>query len=170
MKTDPTTKILLGVIATGVAALTAIAFERRYCNGGTFKPADDLKDAASDTYQKISRNVEQAGTDVSEQAASLKERVEDGVDTLKDKAGSLKERISDRLERVCSAVGRVGVSLPFCALRGPGGGGGSPIGPGLGRVSRLATSADGDGSHRPAGTGNQHGAGAGAVWTKCRGV
>ncbi len=100
MKTDPTTKILLGVIATGVAALTAIAFERRYCNGGTFKPADELKDAANDTYQKISRNVEQAGTDVSEQAASLKEQVEDGLDTLKDKAGSLKERISDRLERV----------------------------------------------------------------------
>jgi|GEM_PF-7081632 hypothetical protein len=100
MKTDPTIKILLGVIATGVAALTAIAFERRYSSCSASKPAEDLKNAANDACQRVSRNVEQAGSDVIEAAASLNERVGDGVDTLKDKAGSLKERITDRLERV----------------------------------------------------------------------
>jgi ElaB/YqjD/DUF883 family membrane-anchored ribosome-binding protein len=100
MKTDPTTKILLGVIATGVAALTAIAFERRYCNHSASHRAEDLKNAASDAYQRVRRNVEQAGGDAIEEAASLHERVGGGVDTLKDKAGSLKERITDHLERV----------------------------------------------------------------------
>ena len=100
MKTDPTTNVLLGVIATGVAALTALAFEKRYRNCSATSVADDIKDAAGHAYERISRNVQHADREVRHEAASLKERVEDGIDSVKEKAGSFKERISDSFERV----------------------------------------------------------------------
>jgi hypothetical protein len=81
IKTDPTTKILLGIIATGVAALTALAFEKRYqaCrSSGNPAEGDD--------------------------ANSLRNRIEDGVDSLKEKAGVWKEKVSDGFERVTEKV------------------------------------------------------------------
>jgi hypothetical protein len=98
MKTDPTTKVLLGVIATGVAALTALAFERRYHR--QLRPlVDDLSDATDHAYDRISRKTREISHAAKEEAGSLRDRFEDGVDTLREKAGDLRERVSDGLER-----------------------------------------------------------------------
>ena len=99
MKTDSTSKILLGVIATGVAALTALAFEKRYHN--QLDPAmDDLDDATDHAYDRISRKTQQLGRAAREEASSLKDRWEDGVENVREKAGRLKDRVSDGVERV----------------------------------------------------------------------
>lgn len=97
MKTDSTTKVLLGVIATGVAALTALAFEKRYHN--QFRPVEDeLDDSTDHAYDRISRAA-QLGRPAREQASSFKDRWEDGVENLREKAGQLKDRVSDSAER-----------------------------------------------------------------------
>jgi len=98
MKTDPTTKVLLGVIATGVAALTALAFEKRYHNHAA-AAADDIRDAAGNTYERISRHVRETGREVRQETASQRDRFEDGVEHLREKAGAFKERVSDSLDR-----------------------------------------------------------------------
>jgi methyl-accepting chemotaxis protein len=98
MKTDPTTKVLLGVIATGIAALTALAFEKRYQR--QLRPlVDDLSDSADHAYDRISRKTQQFGRATRDEAASLRDRFEEGVETLREKAGDLRERVSDGLER-----------------------------------------------------------------------
>ena len=102
LKTDPTTKVLLGVIATGVAALTALAFEKRYQACRSADPTDDLEDATDHAYDRISRKTREVGRNIRGEAHSLKERLEDGVDSLKDKAVNLKERVSDGIERAGS--------------------------------------------------------------------
>ena len=104
MKTDSTTKVLLGVIATGVAALTALAFEKRYQACRNTDGADDMDDATDHAYDSISRKTKQLGRKVSEGASSLKDRIEDGVDTLKEKAVHLKDRVSDTIERAGSHI------------------------------------------------------------------
>ena len=99
MKTDSTTKILLGVIATGVAALTALAFEKRYHN--QLDPAiDDLDDSTDHAYDRISRKTQQLGRAAGEEANSLKDRWDDGVENVREKAVKLKDRVSDSVERV----------------------------------------------------------------------
>ncbi len=101
MKNDPSTKVLLGVIATGVAALTALAFEKRYHRQLQHQPAEnDLDDATDHAYDRISRKSRQIGQQVREEAHSLRDRFEDGVDSLREKAGELRERVSDSVERV----------------------------------------------------------------------
>ena len=99
MKTDSTTKVLLGVIATGVAALTALAFERRYHN--QLRPAlDDLEDASEHAYNRISRSAKEIGSAARNEAHTLKDRWDDGVESLRGKAVNLKEKVSDGVERV----------------------------------------------------------------------
>lgn len=106
MKSDPTTNVLLGIIAAGVAAMAAIAFERRYQRSLRYSyddpDWDDAEDATSHAYDRIRRQANQAGRTVKREAASLRERFEDGVDQLKDKAVSFKERVSDSMERIGS--------------------------------------------------------------------
>ena len=102
LKSDPTTKVLLGVIATGVAALTALAFEKRYQACRNADPADDVNDATDHAYDRISRKGREMGRHLRDEAHSLKDRVEDGVDVLKEKASNLKDRVSDGLERAGS--------------------------------------------------------------------
>ena len=98
MKTDPATKVLLGVIATGVAALTALAFEKRYHR--QLRPLlDDLGDATDHAYDRISRKTQDLRRTAREEAGSLRDRFEDSVETLREKAGGLRERVSDGLER-----------------------------------------------------------------------
>lgn len=97
MKTDPTTKVLLGVIATGVAALTALAFEKRYHR--QLRPImDELDDATDHAYDRISRKTQQLGRAAREEASSLRDRFDDGVETLRDKAGRLKDRVAESVE------------------------------------------------------------------------
>ena len=99
MKTDPTTNILLGVIATGVAALTALAFEKRYnCQLGS--APDDMDDATDHAYDRISRKTQQFGRAAREEAGSLKDRWDEGVENVREKAGNLKDRVSDSVDRV----------------------------------------------------------------------
>ena len=102
MKTDSTTKVLLGIIATGVAALTALAFEKRYQACINSDPAGDSDDATDHAYDRISRKTPEMGRSVRQEANSLKDRLEDGVDSLKEKAGHFKETVSDGLERAGS--------------------------------------------------------------------
>jgi methyl-accepting chemotaxis protein len=98
MKTDPATKVLLGVIATGVAALTALAFEKRYHR--QLRPlVDNLSDATDHAYDRISRKTQDLRRTARDEAGSLRDRFEDGVETLREKAGDLRERVSDSLER-----------------------------------------------------------------------
>ena len=99
LKSDPTTKVLLGVIATGVAALTALAFEKRYLACRSAHPSDELEDATDHAYDRISRKTKEMGRNIRDEAHSLKDRVEDGVDVLREKASNLKDRVSDGLER-----------------------------------------------------------------------
>ena len=98
MKSDTTTKVLLGVIATGVAALTALAFEKRYqaCCDAT----DDLDDSTDHAYDRISRKTREMGHEAREKVGSFKDKVEDGVDALKEKAGQFKDRMGDSLDKV----------------------------------------------------------------------
>ena len=101
MKTDPSTKVLLGIIATGVAALTALAFEKRYHR--QLRPlVDELDDATGHAYDRLSRKTQQLGSTARDEAGNLRDRFEDGVETLRKKAGELKERVSDTVERVGS--------------------------------------------------------------------
>ena len=87
INTDPTTKILLGVIATGVAALTALAFERRYQSCCSTNGPDPSSTPPVVPPQN-----------------SLKDRIEEGVDTLKEKAGAWKNKVSDSLEDAADKV------------------------------------------------------------------
>ena len=99
MKTDSTTKILLGVIATGVAALTALAFEKRY-NEQLDCGSDDMDDATDHAYDRISRKTNQLGRSARDEASHLKDRWDEGVENVKEKAGKIKDRVSDGVERV----------------------------------------------------------------------
>jgi gas vesicle protein len=101
MKSDQTTNVLLGIIATGVAALTALAFEKRYYR--SFRHAgEELDDSLDHAYDRISHSTHEAGRAVKEKASSLRDRFEDGVETLKEKAGQLKDRVSHSLDRAGS--------------------------------------------------------------------
>ena len=102
LKSDPSTKVLLGIIATGVAALTALAFEKRYQACRNANPTDDMDDATEHAYDRISRKTQEMGRNIRADAHSLKERLEDGVETLKEKAVNLKDRVSDSVERAGS--------------------------------------------------------------------
>jgi gas vesicle protein len=103
MKSDQTTNVLLGIIATGVAAMAAIAFEKRYhrqlCN-----MADQADDAMDHAYDRISHRTQEIGRSVRQEAGALRDRIEDGVETLREKAGNLKEKVSDSLERAGGQV------------------------------------------------------------------
>ena len=67
MKTDPSTKVLLGIIATGVAALTALAFEKRYHR--QLRPlVDELDDATGHAYDRLSRKTQQLGSTARDEA------------------------------------------------------------------------------------------------------
>lgn len=98
MKTDPTTKVLLGVIATGIAALTALAFEKRY-HRQLRGLVDDVSNATDHAYDRISGKTQDLRRTARSEAGSLRDRFEDGVETLREKAGDLRERVSDSLER-----------------------------------------------------------------------
>lgn len=71
-KTDSTTKILLTIIATGVAAMTALAFEKRYLACAAKGCAVGCGDGKSMT-----------------------DKIEDGLHTLKEKANEWKDKLSD---------------------------------------------------------------------------
>lgn len=103
MKSEQTTHLLLGIIATGVAAMAAIAFERRYHRQlrHLAHEADDVLDHA---YERISHQTQQLGRAARHEAASLHDRIEDGVGTFKEKASALKERVSDGLETAGSQL------------------------------------------------------------------
>ena len=98
MKPEHTTNLLLGVIATGVAALAAIAFERRY-RSSLRQFAGEADEAMDHAYERISRENQHLGQTVRHEASSLRDRLGDGLETLKEKAGVLRERVSDSLER-----------------------------------------------------------------------
>ena len=99
IKPDPTTKVLLGIIATGVAALTALAFEKRY-HEQCSNDVDDPDDSTDHAYDRISRKTKQFGRAAREEASSLKDRWEDGVDHLREKASQIKDRVSEGADRV----------------------------------------------------------------------
>jgi gas vesicle protein len=99
MKPEQTTHLLLGVIATGVAALAAIAFEKRY-RASLRQFAGEADEALDHAYDRISRESQQLGQTVRHEAGTLREKLGDGMETLKEKAGVLRERVSDGLERV----------------------------------------------------------------------
>ncbi len=99
MKPEQTTHLLLGVIATGVAALAAIAFEKRY-RANLRQFAGEADEALDQAYDRISREGQHLGQTVRHEAGTLRERLGDGLDTLKEKAGELRERVSDGLDRV----------------------------------------------------------------------
>lgn len=99
MKSEQTTHLLLGVIATGVAALAAIAFEKRY-RSNLRRFAGEADEAMDHAYERIGREGQHLGQTVRHEASSLRERLGDGLDSLKEKAGVLRERVSDSLDRV----------------------------------------------------------------------
>ncbi len=99
MKSDQSNTILLGIIATGVAALTALAFEKRYqqcAREGDF-PDDDS--SPSEGFDRIRQRANAAGRKIEHEASNLKDRLEDGYENLKEKAVGLKDRVSDGFER-----------------------------------------------------------------------
>lgn len=99
MKTDPSTKILLGIIATGVAAMTALAFERRY-HRQLRHLVNQLDGATGHACESLGNQTRQAALTARNEAATLRDRFEDGVENLREKASGLKDRVSDSVERV----------------------------------------------------------------------
>lgn len=117
MKPDKTTNILLGLIATGVAALTAIAFEQRY-HKQLRRMAAGAADAMDLARDRLSGEAQQIGRTVRQETSTLRGNIESGVQALKEKAAALKERVAGSLERAGSRFREEGAQLETSVKEG----------------------------------------------------
>ncbi len=89
MKLEPSTKFALAVIAGGVAALTAIALEKRYYR--------QLRRREFESSPPAGANGASRGLPHPTDLAPLRHRLEDRADVLRTKAAELKDRLTDTL-------------------------------------------------------------------------
>ncbi len=99
MKLDPSSKFILAIIAGGVAALTAIALERRHHRRLRHlrQMVDDLEPSSQPpTPGRLTRPLNRSAR---AELDHLRDRLEEGVESLRGKTAELKERVAETLEQ-----------------------------------------------------------------------
>ncbi len=103
MKLDPSSKFILAIIAGGVAALTAIALERRHHRRLRHlrQMVDDLEPSNQPpTPGRLTRPLTRPlNRSARAELDHLRDRLEEGVESLRGKTAELKERVAETLEQ-----------------------------------------------------------------------